>query len=232
MRKKGQARNNAGEQLRDIILGGQDGVVNVLGLVLGVAAATNDTRIIIIAGLASTFAESISMGAVAYTSSKAAHDYYLSEVAHEKQEILKQPTQARKEIKTIYYQKGFRGRALDLIVKKLTSSRKQWLATLLNEELQLSPSEYSKPLKIALVVGFSSLIGSLIPLIPFFFTTVKTGVILSLVSCLATLFITGAVKAKLTVGDWKRSGLEIALIGTVAALIGYGIGKLLTNVPL
>lgn len=57
--------------LRDIILGGQDGLVNVLGIVLGVAAASRDERIIMAAGLAATFAESFSMAAVAYTSSVA-----------------------------------------------------------------------------------------------------------------------------------------------------------------
>ncbi len=63
-----------GVLLRDIILGWQDGVVNVLGLVLGVATATDSTRLIIISGLAALFAESASMAAVAYTSSKAAKD--------------------------------------------------------------------------------------------------------------------------------------------------------------
>ncbi len=55
--------------LRDIILGGQDGLVNVLGVTLGVAAASGDTRIVLAGGLAATFAESFSMAAVAYTSS-------------------------------------------------------------------------------------------------------------------------------------------------------------------
>ncbi len=73
-------------RLHDIILGGQDGLVNVLGVVLGVAAATASTRIVLISGLAATFAESISMGAVAYTSSKAAKEYYLSVRKKEPQE--------------------------------------------------------------------------------------------------------------------------------------------------
>ena len=59
------------KNLRDIILGGQDGIVNVLGVVLGVSAATSDLKIIIVSGLAATFAESISMAAVAYTSTEA-----------------------------------------------------------------------------------------------------------------------------------------------------------------
>ena len=54
--------------LSDVILGGQDGLVNVLGVILGVAAATQDSRIILAAGMAATFAESVAMGAVAFTS--------------------------------------------------------------------------------------------------------------------------------------------------------------------
>ena len=74
----------SGSRLRDIILGGQDGLVNVLGVILAVASATNDVKIVLIAGLAATFAESISMAAVAYTSSKAERDYYKSEPKTEK----------------------------------------------------------------------------------------------------------------------------------------------------
>jgi hypothetical protein len=50
-------------KLSEIILGGQDGLVNVAGVILGLAAATNESRIIIAGGLAATFAESISSGA-------------------------------------------------------------------------------------------------------------------------------------------------------------------------
>lgn len=58
-------------QLRDLILGGQDGLVNVLGISLGLFAAGALTHIIIVAGLAASFSEAVSMGAVAYTSATA-----------------------------------------------------------------------------------------------------------------------------------------------------------------
>lgn len=62
--------------LRDVILGGQDGLVNVLGIVLGVSAANGSSQIIMAASLAAAFAESFSMAAVAYTSGQAEKDYY------------------------------------------------------------------------------------------------------------------------------------------------------------
>jgi len=73
--------------LKEIILGGQDGLVNVLGIVLAVATATKSIKIVLIAGLAAAFAESISMGAVGYTSYKAGKEHYLAEVAKEKKEM-------------------------------------------------------------------------------------------------------------------------------------------------
>ncbi len=73
---KKEVSHNGSAIIRDVILGGQDGLVNVFGVVLAVAAATQSRYIILISGLAATFAESISMAAVAYTSGRAGEEYY------------------------------------------------------------------------------------------------------------------------------------------------------------
>ncbi|HOD05010.1 MAG TPA: VIT1/CCC1 transporter family protein, partial [Anaerolineaceae bacterium] len=85
--------------LADVILGGQDGLVNVLGVILGVAAASSDPRLVIVAGLAATFAESVSMGAVAFTSTLAEADYYDSEHAREMRHIEQAPRLERDEVR-------------------------------------------------------------------------------------------------------------------------------------
>lgn len=212
---------------REFILGGQDGLVNVLGLVLGVASATFNSNIVVISGIVATVAESVSMAAVAYTSSKAAKNYYESMVNEEKKEVLHKPKLEKKIIKDIYYKKGFRGRTLNSIVKKITSDRKLWAETLLLEEHKISTSGFENPLKSAWIVGSSTVVGSLIPLVPFFFLSVKIGIITALVLSAITLFFVGALKAKLSIGNWKRSGLELMIIGIIAALVGYGVGLLL-----
>ena len=209
--------------LRDIILGGQDGLVNVLGVILAVAAATSLPKIIIIAGLAATFAESISMAAVAYTSTKAQISHYKKELEREKWEIKHLPDRERQEIRDIYYKKGFRGSLLEQIVRKITSKKKTWLDTMMREELGLPDGEES-PSKSAAIVGFSALVGSLIPLMPFLILPVAEGIIASLVLSIAVLFASGAIKAKVTVGSWLRSGIEMAVIGMGAAIVGYAIG--------
>jgi len=211
-------------RLSDVILGGQDGLVNVLGVILGVAAATQDVRIVIAAGLAATFAESISMGAVAYTSTVADDDLYLSEREREYRHIHLAPDVEIEEIRDIYRKKGFEGETLDQIVEVITSNPDVWVNVMMSEELQLTPPEKSKAVRSAIIVGLSALLGSLIPLFPFFFWSVGPSIWISIVVAALTLFIVGVYKARVTVGKPFRSGVQMAVIGTVSALAGYAVG--------
>jgi VIT1/CCC1 family predicted Fe2+/Mn2+ transporter len=213
--------------LSDVILGGQDGLVNVLGVILGVAAATHDPRIIMVAGLAATFAESVSMGAVAYTSTLADADFYESERSREYRHIQQVPHLERAEIKKIYENKGFQGELLDHIVDTITSNEDVWVAVMMAEEHQLQPTNRRKAIRAALVVGLSAIIGSLIPLFPFVLFPVNISMVISVLITALVLFIVGAYKARKTVGHPGKSGLEMAAIGTVSALVGYAVGALL-----
>ena len=218
-------------RLSDVILGGQDGLVNVLGVILGVAAATQDVRIVIAAGLAATFAESISMGAVAYTSTLAENDLYHSEREREYRHIHLAPDVEVEEIRGIYCKKGFEGETLEKIVEVITSNPDVWVNVMMAEEFQLTPPDKSKAIRSALLVGFSALIGSLIPLFPFFFWNVNLSIGLSIIIAALTLFTVGVYKARVTVGKPFRSGMEMAVIGTVSALAGYVVG-LIFKVPM
>ena len=175
---------------REYILGGQDGLVNVLGIVLGVASATLSVNIVLIAGIVATIAESVSMAAVAYTSSKATKEYEQSLIREDKKNISK--------------------------IKEHT----------------ILLREFENPLKSGWVVGISTLLGSLVPLVPFFFLEVKTGIVISLVFSAIILFIVGALKAKLSIGSWSKSGFQLMVIGIIAAVIGYLVGLLLKGLGL
>src|SRR5271166_3226572 len=84
--KNHQEDHKFSNPLRDVILGGQDGLVNALGIILGISAASGSVHILIVTVVAASIAESISMGAVAYTSAMAQKDYYDSERAKELKE--------------------------------------------------------------------------------------------------------------------------------------------------
>ena len=146
------------------------------------------------------------MAAVAYTSSRAAKDYFLSMIGEEEKFWKKKPKIAESEIKEVYYRKGFRGKELDKIVKKICSNKKMCVETMLLEEHRITSSEFENPLKSAWIVGTSTIIGSLIPLFPFFFFSVGDGIIAAIILAAIFLFCVGAFKAKLSIGNWKRSG--------------------------
>ncbi len=226
LERKHRENHSGGSRWRDFILGWQDGLVNVLGVTLGVATATSDLGIILTAAFAATFAESISMGAVAYTSFKAEREFYQSQVKQEEKEIKDMPEIEKKEIQKIYQKLGFRGNILTQIVSHIIQNKKRWRDVMVEQELKISAPKVS-PLNSAWVVGFSALVGSFIPIIPFFFLSVQKAVWVSVILSTLVLFCMGAYKAKVTVGRPLRSGIEMALIGMLAALVGYAIGALL-----
>jgi len=218
-------------RLAEVILGGQDGLVNTLGVILGVAAATNDPRIVLAAGMAATFAESVSMGAVAYTSTLAENDLYKSEKEREYRHIRLVPELEVEEIRKVYSSKGFEGEILEKIVEVITSNPDVWVEVMMSEEHQLTPPDRrGGAIKSALVVGIAAIVGSLIPLAPFFLVPVGMSMILAIVISALTLFAVGAYKARITVGHPGKSGLEMAVIGTLSALVGYAVG-LLFKIP-
>ena len=219
--------HNRASILPDVILGGQDGLVNVLGVILGVAAATQDVYLVLVAGLSATFAESVSMGAVAYTSTLADADYYESEREREYRHIEEVPELEEKEIRDIYTRRGFSGDLLDRIVSTITANKDVWVAVMLAEEHQLSPTDRGQALRSAVIVGIAAIIGSLIPLIPFVFLPVQVSVIAAILVSALVLFVVGFYKARVTVGNPGKSGLEMALIGTLSALVGYAVGLVL-----
>ena len=226
MYKKELSKIGKQSTLSDIILGGQDGLVNVLGVILGVAAATSNYKVIIAAGMAATFAESISMAAVALTSKMAERDHYYSELEREKREIKEMPTLEKKEIRDIYQAKGFKGKMLDGIVEQITSNNEQWLKLMMKEELELTEIKNKDIYKGSFVVGFSALIGSFVPLTPFFLLPISSAIICSLTVSSIVLFFIGIYKAKSTVGSPLKTGIQMVLIGMGAALAGYYIGHL------
>lgn len=217
--------------LSDFILGAQDGLVNVLGVILGIAAATNDARIVLVAGLATTFAESISMGAVAFTTTVAEADLYQSEREREYRHIKDIPALEKQEVRDIYSGKGFKGDLLDRIVTTVTANKDVWVALMMAEEHQLVPVDRRQAFKAAWIVGFSAVIGSLVPLAPFLFLSIGTSMWASVLVTAIVLYAIGVYKARLTTGHLGRSGLEMAVIGTLSALAGYVVGVLLKITP-
>lgn len=212
--------------IRDLILGGQDGLVNVLGIILGVTAANGTHPVIVAASLAAAFAEAVSMGAVNYTSTLAERDHYEKEKKTELWEIENRPEEEKQEIYKIYEAKGFKPPILEKIVEIITSDKEVWATSMMEDELHFQEIKTDKLIRSSLLVGVSTVIGSVIPVSPYFIFQPEQAIFYSLVLSALVLFGVGVYKAKTYVGSWWKSGLQMFVIGMGAALIGFIIGKI------
>jgi vacuolar iron transporter family protein len=212
--------------LSDFILGSQDGLVNVLGILLGLSAATHDTTIIIIGALAALGAESVSMGAVAYTSTLARRRVYEAERQREIAEMKAIPEMERAEVRTIFRNWGFEGDELEEMVRKIEAKPTAMLDLMMAFELNLATVSEGQPLNSALVVLAATLVGSAIPIVPFLVPelSVETSAIGAVVLSAIALFGVGWYEARITVGTFWKSGLRMLLIGLAAGFAGYLIG--------
>ena len=218
--------HRTGSPLVDVILGGQDGLVNVLGVVLGVAAATHASKVVLAAGLAAALAEAVSMAAVAYTSTRAAADLFAAEWARELRHVRTVPALEREEVRELFRRKGFDGDLLEKVVDTITSNTEVWVRVMLAEEHGLLPVDHGRALRSAFIVGIAALIGSLLPLAPYFLFPVGPSTWIAVAVAFVVLFALGAYKARITTGRPIKNGLAMAAIGLLSALAGYGAGLL------
>ena len=165
------------------------------------------------------------MGAVG-TSALSERDYYATEQDRESVEIDATPQAERAEIRDIYAAKGFSGDLLDRVVDTITANRQTWLDTMMDEELHLQPVQEPDIFRSAIVITVATLIGHLIPLLPFLWLPRTTALVLAIVLSALVLFGVGTYQAVTLVGDWRKKGLQMVLIGLGAAGIGFLIGRL------
>jgi vacuolar iron transporter family protein len=221
--------------IRDIVFGFGDGVNTSLGIVAGIGGASIGVDIVILAALIGMFTGAKAMAVQNYLAVKSQREVLESEIQREEYEIDHYPNKEREEIEEIYRSKGFSGAELDMVVNKIVSNREVWLKTMLTEELGLNLEIIGSPIKGAIVMFISFLMGGILPIIPYFI--VKTGMFSNFIALLIAIsislifsFLVGAIKGKIAKKSWIKGGLEMSILGTGIALVGYGIGSELGNV--
>lgn len=215
--------------LSDFILGSQDGLVNVLGILLGVAAASSDLRLILVATLAALGAESISMGAVAYTSTAARRRFYLGEEERERREMREVPETERSEVREVLARWGFAGETLDRLLGLICENPQAMLEFMMAFELRLQPVDAEEPAKSGLTVFAATVVGSFVPLVPFLLLAqdLHAAVLAAVVLSGIVLFLIGRYEARTTNSPVWRSGVTMLVIGLSAGFAGFLIGHFL-----
>jgi VIT1/CCC1 family predicted Fe2+/Mn2+ transporter/rubrerythrin len=208
----------------DAIYGVNDGLGAVFGIVSGMAGYTGGSEVVLAAGLAGTMASALSMGAGAYLSSKSQREVYESEVSREQAEIEEDPHEELLELELFYQLKGFSAEESRSMAERLQKEPKQFLRTLVHEELGLNEETFPNPWRSTVSATVSTAIGGFIPIIPFFFTVGMPAVIASFIISTLAHFVVGASKALVTVRPWWATGIEMTIVGILEAAITYGLG--------
>lgn len=208
----------------DAIYGVNDGLGAVFGIVSGMAGYTGGSEVVLAAGLAGTLASALSMGAGAYLASKSEREVYESEVSRERAEIEEDPNEELLELELFYQLKGFSADEARSMAERIQEQPKQFLRTLVSEELGLSEENFPNPWRSMLSATVSTAVGGFIPIIPFFFTIGMPAVVASFVVSTLAHFVVGASKALVTTRSWWASGTEMTIVGIIEAAITYGLG--------
>jgi VIT1/CCC1 family predicted Fe2+/Mn2+ transporter len=216
-------------RIREFVLGAQDGLLVPLGVVTGMAAAHPTRSLIIVAGLAEAVAGAISMGGGSYLASQAEEQLFRSEIASEGREIAEFPERETAELAVVLEREGLPRQQAEAVAVGLSADPNVFLRTKVEKELGLSPDTGGAALGDAVVVGATYLGAAIVPLWPYFFFSLHLALALSLGCTLLALFSVGVAKGRVTRLSILRSGLQVMVIGSVSAGVGFAIGHLVTR---
>ena len=213
--------------LRDFIYGAVDGIVTTFAVVSGVAGAGLPGGVVIVLGAANLAGDGFSMAASNFLGTRA--DRQLVERARriEETHLAVYPEGEREEVRQILQAKGLSGDDLERMVEVVTSDRKRWIDTMIQEEYGLS-LEGASPLRAAIVTFAAFVLLGALPLIPFLAMS-RPFLPSSLIAGVA-FFLIGAFKGRFVLQNWYWAGTETLFVGGAAAALSYGVGVLLRSV--
>jgi len=226
-----QHTTGRGKYIKSVIYGGLDGTITTFAAVAGVAGAALSPGVVLIMGLANLVADGLSMSIGDYLSSKSEAEYEAAERAREAWEVENYPEGEKKELVEIYEARGMSHDDAMSMVEIISKDRKSWVDTMMVEELGIIPNDES-PVGNALATFLSFGIFGFLPIAAYvlaLFIPSLEAVRFPLACGLtgATLFGLGAFKTSITGKSWFVSGLEMLLVGGIAAVAAYGMGLLL-----
>jgi len=213
------------EAIREVVFGLEDGLVSTMGAVAGIAAGTENGRIVILSGLVIIAVEALSMAAGSYLSNKSHREMLEKRIADERREIEEKPEEETEELRVMYRQRGFNADEIEILVRRITADKELWLEEMMAKELRIGANDLEEPKSRAIVMGVAYVIGGAVPLVPYWLLRVDVALPVSVAATALALFVIGYVKAGATgMSRWKGA-LEMVVIASAAAVLAYAIGK-------
>lgn len=210
--------------LRAGVLGANDGIVSIAGLVIGVAGATESISIIITAGIAGIIAGAISMAAGEYVSVSSSKDTEKALLEKERYELKHFPKEELEELAGIYERKGLSKKTAHQVAKELTAHDAE--KAHFDAELGIDPHNLTNPWHAAIASAISFLFGAIIPLVVIILPPMAFRIPIAFFSVLIALAITGTVSAKVGGANVLKATSRVVIGGALAMGVTYGIGTL------
>lgn len=218
--------------LREIVYGGNDGIVTTFAVVAGFAGAQKDPASsvvpvisVLLFGLANLFADGLSMSLGSFLSLRADQDVYRNAKNKEQHEILHSPQSELAETVSILQGKGFTKKDAQTLAITYRKNPSYWTEFMMRDELEMSNPEHEN----ALLVAFSTFLAfigfGIIPLLPYLLMKQQEGVFpLSVVSTGAALLLLGLLRSVVTQRKTVRGIVETLIVGGVSAGVAYLVG--------
>jgi VIT1/CCC1 family predicted Fe2+/Mn2+ transporter len=220
-------RATGGGTLRAAVFGANDGVVSNTCLILGVAGAAAEPRIVLLTGVAGLLAGAFSMAAGEYVSVRSQRELYEHQIAQERAELDRYPEEEAEELALIYAARGAPMEEARVMTRAMLSNREEALRTLAREELGLNPDDLGSPWGAAISSFIAFSLGATVPLLPFLIDRGSHSLWGSCAVSGAALFIIGAVLSLFSGRSALLGGLRMLGIGAAAGAATYFIGGLL-----
>lgn len=213
--------------VRDLILGFNDGVVSIYAACAGLAGAGFAAHSTGVAGAAAAVAGALSMGLGEYVSTQSQSQYYASEARREKAHIRKYPDLEKQELREMLVEKHYPPDIVERLVEHLAKDEKKFVDFMMREEFGIGDEASRSPLAASGLIMLAFLVGAVCAVLPYFVLRDGVGLAGSSALSLAGLFVAGAAKGRLSGLGYVRPGLEMAVLGALAAAVTYGIGALI-----
>jgi VIT1/CCC1 family predicted Fe2+/Mn2+ transporter len=218
---------DAGGNLRAAVFGIDDGLVSNTSLILGVAGAAQNPKVVLLSGVAGLLAGAFSMAAGEYVSMRSQRELFEHQISLEREELALYPEEEAEELALIYNARGLAMEDARRVAHDLLQRPEQALDALAREELGLNPDELGSPWGAAASSFVAFAAGAVVPVLPFLWVTGSQAVPLSASLAGVALFGVGAALSLFTGRGAALSGLRMVLIGGAAGLATYLLGRLL-----
>lgn len=217
----------SGSNLRAAVFGINDGLVSNTSLIMGMAGAIADAKVVMLTGIAGLLAGAFSMAAGEFVSVRSQRELYEYQIALERDELLEYPDEEAEELALIYNARGMPMDQARQMAHELIRDPEHALNTLAREELGMNPDDLGSPWGAALSSFSAFAVGGVLPLLPFLFAAGTHAVAVSALLAGVSLFIVGASLSLFTGRSAWWSGLRMLLIGGGAGLVTYLVGMML-----